>query len=211
MRNPNEEQSQQAATHREPRLKQPENRPEFPGGARLFDPPDDLYQLTDRFQQPSPAVRAQCMYFLNNDRPTLEASLRAWVNALYRQAPEPDKLSTRRLNHLIYSQRGLKLREFIDLAQSEDFSSAIFHLTGLRLGTMAKEAKRSGQPPGGQSGEDGEGCQTVHFTSKKKGGKKVPPKWLKPKAKEKASNRLTKASNRLTKKANPKRRSRLTR
>ena len=146
------------------------DKPEFPGGADLFNPPEDLYGKTDRFQPPNPDIRAQTMYLLNNDKPALEKSLRTWIHALYNQAPKPDKLSTKRLNHLVYSMRGLKLREFITLAKATDFSSALFHLTGLRLGT-ARDTTRASQQSKSKSGGDGEDQPNPASSSVKKGKK----------------------------------------
>ena len=162
-------------------------KPELSYGANLFEPQADLYQRTDHFLPTHPDIRAQAMYLLNNDKPTLEASLRKWIHELHKQAPVPDRLSTKRLNHLVYSQRGLKLREFIELANATDFSAAIHHLTGLRLGTTERVGKHSRWPSKGK-GEGDENDQvdkSQPFAMKGKGKKGKPSQGLKTKGKGK--------------------------
>ena len=82
------------------------------------------------------------MFLLNNNRDALQASLRSWIFALLKQAPNPEKLSTKRLNNLIFSCRGLRLREFMELMGERDFAAAVHSLTGVRLGMAAQEQRQ---------------------------------------------------------------------
>ena len=100
----------------------------FPGGVSLFDPPENIYARTSKFQRYDQGVRDQSLHLLAHDKETLKASLRKWMHKLMNTAPRPGAISTRRLNNLVFTRRGLRLREFISLTGRGDFSSAVFNI-----------------------------------------------------------------------------------
>ena len=58
-----------------------------------------------------------------------------------KSAPHMHPMSTRRLNRVVYSHRGLRLRKSVDLCQAEDFADAIETLTEERAGHRQRNPK----------------------------------------------------------------------
>ena len=72
-----------------------------------------------------------------------------------RGSPESRPLATKHLNHIIYCQRGLLLREFVTLCGTQDMATAVKSLTGESVGHQweqfqgegGKEKKTTPTPP----------------------------------------------------------------
>ena len=111
-------------------------------GVDLFNPPENLYELSATFRHFDPRVRAQTEYLLRSDPITLQTSLRKWSHAIIEKAPDPNSISTRRINHMLYGQRALRLQEFVELAGGSTFAEAVFRITRVRLGWMASSGKQ---------------------------------------------------------------------
>ena len=73
------------------------------------------------------------MYLPHNDTLTLKMSLREWLLAMMHQASDRSLVATRRFGHMLYSRRGLKLKEFTELMSAENFASAICNLRWARF------------------------------------------------------------------------------
>ena len=75
----------------------------------------------------------------------LKKSLRCWLKAAIEGAPhdDPTRISTKRLGHVVYGMRSLRLRELVSLTQAEDFADAIYKLTGRRLGHLSQGTPRN--------------------------------------------------------------------
>ena len=85
------------------------------GKADLFHPPNDLYKRIAKFGPRSDEIRKQSKELMKDDPELLKASLRTWILAAMKQNPGPGRLPTSKLNNLIYTNRGIRMREFIDL------------------------------------------------------------------------------------------------
>ena len=108
----------------------------IPGLNDLFGPPSNMYQESEHSTQWDWAAR-EIMLALRKINPTLlQASLRHWVMATIDQVPHTaaTRISTKRLGHIIYGMRGLKIKEFVELMQATDFAEAIYMLTSIRVG-----------------------------------------------------------------------------
>ena len=155
--------------------------------------------MAAKFHEYSAAVRAQTMYLINNDWGTLAASLRSRMFALFKQASAPENVSMRRLNHLVYRYRGLRIRELATLAGEEDFASAIFNITGVRLGQVAIEhsarvtqkAKRGMKGSSDKQGKSSAGNQGKGNINNKKAAKEFFTRGTRLSANPYGGNRLT--------------------
>ena len=74
------------------------------------------------------------MHLYYSDPLTLKMSLRVWLMEMTHQARGRSVVSTRRLGHMLYSRRALKLREFVALMAADSFAGAVCSLTGAQVG-----------------------------------------------------------------------------
>ena len=111
----------------------------------LFNPPEDVYEKTDKYKLCDSDVRNYTAYLLQHNKDMLRQSLRLWILAGMKGAPQMRPLSTKRLNHIIYCQRGLLLREFVTLCGADDLTEAVRILTGVDVGHL-KGRRREGLP-----------------------------------------------------------------
>ena len=81
--------------------------PLFPHGVDLHNPPADLFSRSAQYADYDRRVREQTMYLLHNDPITLQASLKAWLTEMMRQATDRTHISTRRLGHMLYASRAI--------------------------------------------------------------------------------------------------------
>ena len=70
----------------------------------LFNPPDDIYELSANAPKWDMATRAQTLMLQQEDPTLLKASLRHWVLTAVGQASRVSSgiISTRRLSHIIF-------------------------------------------------------------------------------------------------------------
>ena len=82
------------------------------------------------------------MFLLRDNPRALKASLRAWISAVVRGAPQDMRVSTRRLDNMIYSRRAIKLSEFAALMGAESFAQALCDLIGAQVGSVMAEQRQ---------------------------------------------------------------------
>ena len=116
--------------------------PLFPGGANLFQPPAGLFAGSARLTSYALPMRSQTLYLLHNDPLTLKLSLREWLTSMMGEASDRTSVSTRRLGHMLYSRRAIKLREFTRLMGASTFAQAVCELTGAQVGVVREEHLR---------------------------------------------------------------------
>ena len=139
----------------------------FPNGVDLYQPPSDLFERSAHYAQYDLDVRAQTLYLLRNDALTLKMSLRIWLVEMMHQATDRAATSTRRFGHMLYSGRGLKIREFTELMSAENLSATIFDLAGAQIGSTRTEHElllQESTPPrkgGGGRGPRDTGANTT--------------------------------------------------
>ena len=118
-----------------------------PGDAKenLFNPPADIFEASEGHTPWEPEVREEAMQMYKKCPDLLKKSLRCWLKAAIEGAPhdDPTRISTKRLGHVVYGMRGLRLRELVSLTQAEDFADAIYKLTGHRLGHLSQGTPRN--------------------------------------------------------------------
>lgn len=83
------------------------------------------------------------MYQLQHNPRILKASLRTWKIVEINGAPESATASTRCLSYMIYTYRGLRLREFIELAGDRGSADALYNTTGVKVGESASAKYRA--------------------------------------------------------------------
>ena len=142
----------------------------------LFHPPPDVYERTERYKLCDQKVRDHTMHLLQTNPNMLRQSLRIWILAGMRGTPNDRPISTKRINHIIYCQRGLLLREFVKLCGEKDLATAIHTLTGMKVGQKNEQHKESGEGAALQgsgnknnAGEAGEEKKTEPPTKQSKG------------------------------------------
>ena len=117
------------------------NRRRFQDAIELFDPPKNLYEISAGLIRWNWTEREKVLKLKNDSPALLKASLRHWILAAMAQSPtqDPSSMSTRRLSHIIYGLRGIKIQEFVELMKAPDFAGAIFELTGINVGYRRQE------------------------------------------------------------------------
>ena len=115
----------------------------------LFCPPESIYELTKKPIKWNWEVRERTLRLKNTNPILLKASLRRWGNAAIAQSPGGGlkRISTKRLGDIIYGLRGLKVGEFVELVQAEDFAGALYKLTGSSVGHRWQEAVAADRGP----------------------------------------------------------------
>ena len=113
----------------------------FQDAVDLFNPPKNLYEISAGIIRWNWIERDKVLRLKEESPALLKASLRHWILEAMKQSPTQDSasLSTRRLGHIIYGLRGLKIQEFVALMNAQDFSGAILDLTGIRVGHNRQE------------------------------------------------------------------------
>ena len=115
------------------------------------------------------------MYFLRNDPIALKASLKAWLIEMMLQATDRALISTRRLGHMLYTRRAIKMGEFARLMDTDDFATAVSALTGIPVGSqrtsLQQEPNQTGPPTEGKGGSSPYDVFTIFDTGAPQKGK----------------------------------------
>ena len=120
--------------------------PMFPHGVDLHKPPGDLFSQSAQYSHYDVRVRDQTMYLLHNDSITLKASLKVWLIEMMLQATDRVHISTRRLGHMLYTRRAIKMGEFTRLMDTDDFATAVSDLTGIPVGHQRQSLQQASNP-----------------------------------------------------------------